>query len=298
MPLDRKKMYGEVAQSIINLMQCGVAPWSQPWLVRGKNSPMLPRNGWSDRAYNGFNSLYLSCLMELNGWRDPRFFTRDNMKQFGGRIIKDNKGTLVVYNKRVVEVDEDSGKESVFYVMRYYKVWNAAQVLNVPERVVDEPVVFGDDYVNARALAENWMRFEGITGVYGCDRAAYKWRDDDYEVIEMPDVSQFRGKPDYFSTFFHEIIHSSGAKHRLDRLEKTGFGSDVYAKEELVAEFGSAFLCANTGVALRNDSSAAYLKGWADRCSDDPGLLVTAVNAAQRAADYVLDKSSVEVSVA
>lgn len=295
MPLDRKKMYADVAEGIISLMESGVAPWSRPWIVRGRNDPSLPRNGSSDRAYSGFNSLYLSHLMRVNGWSDPRFFTKTNMDSFGGRILKGNEGTVVVYNKRVVKEVEGEDKPKVFYLMRYWKVWNAAQISGVPERVIADPVepfVHDGSFPVADRVVDEYCESQKVDVRYGGDRAFYSPHDD---YIGMPDVSQFELLEKFYSVLFHEIIHSSGHSSRQDRLSKGGFGDDSYAKEELVAEFGASFLCVNTGVPLVESCSAAYVKSWADRCREDPALLVTAVNAAGRAADFVLDCCDVEV---
>ena len=141
-------------------------------------------------------------------------------------------------------------------------------------------------------MASEYCDSQKVSVVYGGDRAFYSPHDDS---IGMPDASQFESLPRFYSTLFHEIVHSTGHSSRDDRLIRNGFGSDAYAKEELVAEFGAAFLCVNTDVPLVEEDNAAYLKNWADKCRKDAGLLVTAVNAASRAADFVLDCSSVGV---
>jgi antirestriction protein ArdC len=102
------------------------------------------------------------------------------------------------------------------------------------------------------------------------------------------------GMFNYYHTLFHEVIHSTGHESRQNRFKVESFGSERYAKEELVAEFGAAMVCVNAGVPIEREESADYIRQWAKRCKDDPGLLVTAVNAAQRAADMVLNVASVE----
>lgn len=294
MPLDKKEMYGKVAESLISLMRSGVAPWSRPWLVRAYNDPWRPHNGATGREYSGFNSLYLSCLMAANDWRDPRFYTWNNVKSVGGRVRdgQEKEYTLVVYNKRVTKKnDEDPDKSKSFYMMKYYRVYNAEQVEGLDEFVVDdnEPEPYwheGEEFPVAECVVNSYCDAQKVFVDYGGDRAFY---DTVTDRIGMPDNDRFPDLGRFYATLFHEIIHSTGHESRQDRLIKNRFGSGDYAKEELVAEFGAAFLCVNSDVPLVSDQSAAYLKNWADVCEDDPGMLVTAVNAAQRAADFVFD---------
>ncbi len=301
MPLDKKEMYAQVAEGLISLMEQGVAPWSKPWIVRGANDPWLPHNGFSGRKYNGFNSLYLSLLMQKNSWDDPRFYTWNNVKSALGEVRagEEKKWTLVVYNKRISKPDEsDPDKFKTFYLMKYYRVYNACQVDGLApfdSFVPDDSFIHDDSFPVAERVVSDFEDANTIRISYGGDRAFYQ---PGMDIIQMPEVEQFKTLASFYQTLFHEVIHSTGHASRHDRLgERSGFGSDEYAKEELVAEFGAAFLCANTDVPLAEDQSAAYLKSWAARCKDDPGMLVTAVNAAQRAADFVLECSEEAASV-
>ena len=295
MGIDRKAMYAQVAEGIISLMDAGVAPWSRPWLVRGNRDPFAPRNGFYDRPYNGFNSLYLSAVMAKEGWSDPRFFTYNNAKKLGAQVREGEESTLVVYNKRVTKKDDDSDSVSSFFMMKYYRVFNAAQIdgLGVYEPVVDgvEPYWHGDEsFPEAERVVNAYSDDQRVFVDYGGDRAFYSPVSD---RIGMPNEDQFVSLGAFYHTLFHEIVHSTGHESRQNRLVRNGFGSGDYAKEELVAEFGAAFLAVNCGVPLRDDEAASYLAGWSKRCKDDPGMLVTAVNAAQRAADFVLESASV-----
>jgi len=293
--IDRKAMYAQVAEGIISLMEQGVAPWSRPWLVRGNRDTFAPRNGFYDRPYNGFNSLYLSAVMATQGWSDPRFFTYNNAKKLGAQVRRGEKSTLVVYNKRVTKRDDDSDSVSSFFMMKYYRVFNAAQIdgLGVYEPVVDgvEPYWHDDEsFPEAKRVVSAYSDDQRVFVDYGGDRAFYSPVSD---RIGMPNEDQFVSLDAFYHTLFHEVVHSTGHESRQDRLVKGGFGSGDYAKEELVAEFGAAFLAVNCGVPLRDDEAASYLAGWSKRCKDDPGMLVTAVNAAQRAADFVLESANV-----
>jgi antirestriction protein ArdC len=116
------------------------------------------------------------------------------------------------------------------------------------------------------------------------------------DIIGMPDSTRFESPDHYHATLFHELIHSTGHEKRLKRasiMERNGYGSDPYAREELIAEMGSAFLCGYAGIVDRTiDSSAAYLEGWLKQLKEDKTLIVHAAAQAQKAADFILGHSS------
>jgi antirestriction protein ArdC len=208
-------------------------------------------------------------------------------------VREGEKSTLVVYNKRVSKKDEESDKVKSFYLMKYYRVFNAAQIDGLEEYVpmVVEEVVPDDPFGVAAGVSADWFEYTGVVLGHGGDRAFYSPSAD---LIQMPEKSQFLGMFNYYHTLFHEVVHSTGHASRQNRFDHDVFGSEPYAKEELVAEFGAAMVCVNADVPIERAESADYIRQWARRCKDDPGLLVTAVNAAQRAADMILSVASVE----
>ena len=110
--------------------------------------------------------------------------------------------------------------------------------------------------------------------------------------LDMPDRERFDAEDSYHATLFHELVHSTGHEKRLKRagiVERNGYGSDPYGKEELIAEMGSAFLCGYAGIVDRTiNSSAAYLEGWLKQLKQDKTLIVHAAAQAQKAADFIL----------
>jgi antirestriction protein ArdC len=109
------------------------------------------------------------------------------------------------------------------------------------------------------------------------------------DTIQMPLPDTFKRQSWYAQTLAHEIVHATGAEKRLNRLEKAGFGTDTYAKEELVAEFGAAMLCGSLDIPTDMEQSAAYLKSWAERCKEEPSLLISAANMAEKAVEFVME---------
>lgn len=114
------------------------------------------------------------------------------------------------------------------------------------------------------------------------------------DVVNMPKFNKFVNSESYYSTLFHELVHSTGNEKRLNRHVKSYFGSMAYASEELVAEIGAAFLCNLCGINNTIENSAAYIDSWRKRISEDKQLVVRAASAAQKASDYILGKKAEE----
>jgi len=298
---DIAEIHAEITEGLIELMESGVAPWSKPWIVRGRDDAMLPKNGISNRKYSGFNSMYLSFLVEKNRWADPRFYTMKSLPD-GVRVKKGSKSTIIIFNKsnsREVKNDVTGEVETkTSWFQRYYRVFNGDQIDGIDKFEFPEVEVDGFDhedegYPEAALISAEWCDTLKHGLVHGGDRAFYTPQ---LDSITMPEVDQFKTLDAYYHTLFHEIAHSTGHKSRTNRLDEGVFGSNLYAKEELVAEFAAAFLCANTEVPLDDSQSAAYLKAWADRCREEPKLLFSAANAAQFAANMVMENTYAAVA--
>src|SRR4051812_31110238 len=121
-------------------------------------------------------------------------------------------------------------------------------------------------------------------------RAYYVPRTD---AVHMPARHRFVDAPHFFSTLFHELIHSTGHETRLNRTFGAHFGDELYSKEELVAEMGAAFLCAIAGIANENTerNTTAYIRNWISKLEEDNRLIVHAAANAQRAVDSILGTS-------
>ena len=130
--------------------------------------------------------------------------------------------------------------------------------------------------------------------LYGCGLRVCYWPS--FDRVDMPKPESFRTGQDYYSVLFHELTHATGHESRVNRKGVSGsdgewsaFGSTPYAKEELLAEMGSAFLCGQAGIVERTiDNSTAYIQSWLKRLKDDRRLVVQAAAQAQKAADFIL----------
>ena len=290
----KKQLYETVTAALIEQMEQGVAIWQKPWVT---SKAYQPQNGASGRLYNGFNRMYLGFLqMDIMGSDDPRWFTFNNVKDLGAKVLKGSKSTIVVFNAPAQYETENAEGEvetKSYWKTAYYKVFHATQCEGLPEYDANSDAPLqpdADEDIHGISLLDSWCH-DNLRGYeYGGNRACYIPAMD---TIQMPLPDSFKRKSWYAQTLAHEIIHATGAENRLNRLEKAGFGTSSYAKEELVAEFGAAMLCGSLGIPADMDQSAAYLKEWAKRCKEEPSLLISAANQAEIAVDLVMEDALV-----
>jgi len=275
----------KVAIAEIENGETGIAPWRRPWYQSG-----IPQNLVSKRAYRGMNVFLLSAL----GYASPYFVTFNQAKKLGGKVKKGEKGCPVVFWKWV-EVDKDKDgndldKPKKVPFLRYYTVFNVDQCEGFESKVPAietrelNPIAEGD------AIIDNMPNRPTIE--HGQARAFYRPATD---LVNMPKHELFNSDGEYYSTAFHELVHSTGHTSRLNRkevMDSNFFGSHDYSCEELVAEMGAVYLCNEIGLEATFDNSIAYLKSWLKKLKDDVKMLVVASGRAQKAVDYILDNKT------
>ncbi len=161
-------------------------------------------------------------------------------------------------------------------MLRYYLVWNVEQCEGLDLPALEHQQV--DVIARAEAIVAAMPHSPKIN-FDGGDKAYYR---PDNDSIHLPGRNSFDSAGEYYSTLFHELSHSTGHESRLNRqtlTEVVPFGSETYSKEELVAEFGAAFLCAHSGIENTVNNSAAYIGGWLKKLRSDPKLAVLAAGA-------------------
>lgn len=278
-------VYELVTNRIIDLLEAGTVPWQKPWTEAG-----VPMNLISKRPYRGIN---LWLLLSLN-YEQNLFLTWDQLKKIGGSVNKDEHGHVVVFWKNVRKEKEEGAEENkakTVPMLRYYKVFNIAQCRDIPANLIPELVNREvDPILECEAV---------INGMPDCPVIKHKEDKAFYHVeldyINMPKKKSFKSMEAYYSTFFHELVHSTGAEKRLGRktiTEMTEFGSEPYSIEELIAELGSAYLNSYTGILDKEiQNSVSYIQGWLTKLRDDKRFIVQASGQAQRAVDYILNLS-------
>lgn len=285
-------VYEVVTERIIAALEKGVVPWRMPWRRRGASN--IPKNLHSKKEYRGVNIF----LLGAQGYASPWWLSYKQCAAKGGQVRKGEKSTPVIFWKVTDSKTKvtKSGKPEKQFILRYYNVFNVAQCdgLDVPE----EPKVGDELTFNPIEECERIvLSYKTIPAIdHGGSRACYS---PTFDRVHMPDKETFNSVEEYYSTLFHELIHSTGHEKRLNRdgiMNPIRFGSHDYSFEELVAECGAAFLCAQAGIIDHTlDNSAAYIQSWIKKLKSEPKWLVEASSKAAKAADYIFPPP-VEVS--
>lgn len=275
-------VYQLVTDQIISLLETGIVPWQKPWADAG-----VPANLLSKRQYRGIN---LWLLLSLN-YEQNYFLTWDQIKSIGGSVKKGEAGHIVVFWKPVQKkAEETEDKQKSVPMLRYYKVFNIVQCRDIPENIIPkvEPSIKEfDPLLECEAI---------IHGMPDCPTIIHKEQHAYYRIdtdsINMPRKKSFKSVESYYSTLFHELVHSTGAEKRLGRktlMDMVPFGAPSYVMEELVAEMGSAYLCRFSNI-LPNEikNTVAYLDNWLDVLKKDKRFIISASGQAQKAVDFII----------
>jgi antirestriction protein ArdC len=271
-------VYEKITDKIIEQLEAGVVPWQKPWRVT------TPKNYLSKQPYRGINLLMLGFSeYDCEYWATFR-----QIKNAGGSVKKGQRGTLVVYtNWFEVEDDISENKKKVPF-LKQYTVFNLEQTEGIKIPATENTTL--DKLQNCETIWQPMPTKPNITNDGG-NRALYRPTTDS---IHLPPWSRFKTAEEYYSTLFHELIHSTGHKTRLARpgiMETDHFGSKQYSQEELIAEIGNAFLCGMTGIEKHTlENSTAYIAGWLKELKNDKRLIVIAAAQAQKATDYITSR--------
>jgi antirestriction protein ArdC len=273
-------VYQIITDRIINLLEQGTVPWHKAW----SSDDRLPMNLCSGKPYRGINVF----LLHVTGYGSPYWLTLKQANERGGHIRKGEKSSIAVFWKQYEIQDKETGEKRTVPVLRFYRVFNVEQCEGI-------------DYPKPEPRTLNFNPIEGCERIVSdmpnpptiqhVEARAYYRRATD--TVNLPARESFDNEAEYYSTAFHELTHATGHETRLGRLQKSesNFGAGSYAKEELIAEMGAAFLCGTAGIENKTiDNSAAYIAGWLERLKNDRKLVVQSASAAHKAADYILGK--------
>ena len=272
-----KDLYQEVTDKILAQMEQGTAPWVRPW--SGTEGGM-PFNAVSGKAYRGINTMMLwaPAGADGNGW-----MTYKQATDIGAQVRKGEKGSMIVFFKpwAITDKNDPDSKSRMVPILRSFTVFHTSQIDNVPDKYL--PVAVAEMPEPERIARADALMAQAIVN-HGGDRAFYHTATD---AITLPQMAQFESLAAYYATALHELTHWTGAKDRCAREYGKRFGDTAYAREELVAEMGAAFLCAHAGIAGKLQH-AEYLANWIQVLKNDKRAIVVAAGAAQKAADFVL----------
>jgi antirestriction protein ArdC len=282
------KTFEIITDRILSALDAGTIPWRKPWTCGG-----APRNFVTGKPYHGLNVF----LTVMQGYASPYWLTFKQAQEQGGQVKKGEKGTPVIFwnwRTRQVEGGEGAIEEKEIPFMRYYTVFNLAQVDGIAA-----PDGQSEEFANLLSCEDVITNMPQAPVIeHGYAKACYIPSRD---IVRMPPKNSFYTEAGYFSTIYHELSHSTGHLSRLNRksiTEKASFGSEEYSKEELIAELGAAFLCGHSGIEQETiENSAAYIESWRSKLSEDKRLIIPAASHAQRAADFILGRQAEQAEV-
>ena len=275
----KRDLYSEVSARIVAELEAGAAPWVKPWsATAGLN---VPQNAVTNRPYSGCNVILL-WLARNRGWPTPRFLTFKQAIEAGGNVRKGEHGTKVYFVKQL-QIKDGEEDARLVPMMREYTVFNVAQCENLPDGVKAGKPMRVRNPDTRDASADEFLRSTRADIRDGHGEAYYV---PSHDFISVPAFEAFKGADHFYCTAFHELTHWTGHQSRLDRDLKNRFGSHEYAAEELIAELGAAFLCAEFGFDgdVRN---AGYIATWIELLKADKRAFFTACNRASKAAEYL-----------
>lgn len=286
----RKTIYQQVTDQIVSAIEAGAGEWHMPWHNTGSDL-VCPINATSRRPYRGINVLSLWASAEARGFPTGQWATYRQWRDMGAQVRKGEQSTLVVFWKVTSESDADEDNTQADdrrerrFSARGYRVFNAAQVDGfTPPEVPALPTA------ERIAHAESFFAGLGAEIRHGGGRAYYRPKDD---YIQLPPFEAFRDAVAYYATLAHESTHWTGHGSRMDRDLSGRFGDEAYAAEELIAELGAAFLCAQLGLANEpRPDHAAYLSSWLRVLRSDERAIFTAASQAQAAVDWMEEQQA------
>ena len=282
----RFDVYRAVTDSIVTAIEAGAGEFVMPWHGQGA-AIAKPQNAHTRMEYHGINVLALWAQAHAMGYGSGYWGTYRQWQEVGAQVAKGEKSSTIVFFKRFEDAPENKGEEpAVRLFARASRVFNADQVggWTPPEAQdprgeaeITEAVAL---FVRATKADVHW------TGQMACYHIGS-------DHIEMPAITRFRDTPTssatqgFGATILHELVHWSGAKHRLSRFEHRIKLEDL-ATEELIAEIGSAFLCADLGLAnVPRPDHAAYVAHWLQLLKNDTRAIFTASRMANQAAMFL-----------
>lgn len=284
MSKEKFDIYEMVTSRIIDQLEAGKIPWNRPW------------TGVREGAFNRVTKRPYSLINQLLLRHTGEYASLKQWNERGGKVKKGEKSEVVVFWKMVKTTEKDAegkDREKIIPMLRYYNVFHISQVEGVEPLPEEELILDFEPSEKAENTLYQYIEREGIAlDIKKSNRAYYTPATD---TIVLPLREQFDRESEFYSTAFHECIHSTGAKKRLDRLggdkKVAAFGSDDYSREELVAEMGASTLLnmlhIETPESFKNN--VAYIQSWLRALKEDKKMIVWASGRAEKAVKFLLN---------
>lgn len=303
-----KDMFQEVTDKIIKALEEGVAPWKKPRKSPSSGMVSFPVNAVTGRQYSGINIIVLWMACHEHGFASNRWLTFHQALEAGGNVIKGEKGSFASVFRPFEQVKTDKGGATVYdedgnevMEQRYFAskctLFNVSQCENLPDEITQMPELPELPELERLSQAEGLIAASKVNIIHRrLNRAFYR---PSIDRITMPLQGQFDTVEDYYSTILHELVHATGHESRLSRDGITSssckFGDPVYAFEELIAEIGSAFLCAQLGVNGKVQHEN-YIGSWLKHLKEDKKAIFRAARYAREAFEYLMAQQPLKLA--
>lgn len=287
----RTDIYAQITEKLVAALEKGVRPWVQPWSaghVKGRVTRPLRHNG---EPYTGMNVLLLWSESMARGFASPMWMTFRQASELGAHVRKGESGATVVYASRFKRTETDARGDEVereIPFLKAYTVFNCDQIEGLPQHYYARPVEPIANPIERVAHADRFFGYTGAVIRHGGTKAFFAPSSDH---VQMPPFESFRDAASYYAVLGHECVHWAGASHRLNRdLSRYHQDRSERAREELIADIGASFLCADLGLVPELEpraDHASYVASWLKVLQDDRRAIFAAAAHAQRAVAYL-----------
>ena len=285
----KPNLYDEVTARIITELEAGRAPWVQPWGTPGAKAGLgLPKNALTGRTYSGVNILILWHHVVRAGFATQSWLTYRQAQEMGGHVMKGERGVAACHANTFIpkaereRAERDGDEPGRVPFLKRFTLFNIEQCEGLPEDAYQGTAPLPDAEIIPQA--ERLIEATGADFRIGGTKAFYVPSEG---FIRVPPQPAFFEQINYYRTCFHELGHWTGHKDRLARDLSHSFGSKPYAREELVAEMASAFVCASLSITptVRHTD---YIGSWLEVLREDNRAIFRAASQASKAADFIL----------
>ncbi|HVT25491.1 MAG TPA: zincin-like metallopeptidase domain-containing protein [Rhizomicrobium sp.] len=283
----RISLYEEITGKIVKELEAGTVPWVKPWA--SSNAPLgMPRSASTRKFYSGVNVLVLWMAVIEHGYGAQEWLTFRQAQSLGGTVRKGEHGVTICYADSFIPKGErerarEQGEDpNAVPFLKRFTVFNVEQCDGLPEHIRPKPSILSE--IQLSPDAERLITATCARIVEGAGEAFYHRGDD---LIRIPSRETFVSTSDFYCTVLHELGHWTAHPTRLARDLQNRFGSEAYAREELIAELTSAFLCAHLGI-VPQVRHADYLGHWLQILKSDPRAIFHAASQASKASDFIL----------
>jgi len=269
-------IYQTITDRMISEMEKGIIPWHKPWQASG-----LAISHTTGKPYSLLNQMLLG--------RAGEYLTFNECHKLGGYVRKGEKASMIVFWRWIDKEDEETGEVKQVPFLKYYSVFHLSQCEGIKAKYAQELTTSASPDESAESVIAEYVAREGVTIESQEGNQAYYQPATD--TVVLPLMKQFAESSEYYGTYLHELVHSTGHMKRLARIDcPANFGSESYSKEELVAELGSASLVHHCGLETKESfrNSTAYIQGWLSALKNDKRFIVSAASKAEKAVNFIL----------